>query len=115
MDLGDSTAGSGDDRPPRAIPADLPTSLDDRRHRPAEGLVPETEMYDGWQGPSAAPPLPPSSPSWQATEPPKHPPDPPLQASRSSSPRPPPPSPLTLGTCHSTTPMAPTPAPATPA
>ena len=30
------------------LPADLPKSLDDRK-RPT-GLVPETEMYDGWQG-----------------------------------------------------------------
>lgn len=35
---------------PRVIPADLPTSLDDRRHAPSEALVTETEMYDGWQG-----------------------------------------------------------------
>ena len=33
----------------KELPADLPRSLDDRRHVPAE-LVPETEMYDGWQG-----------------------------------------------------------------
>ncbi|KAK0651466.1 hypothetical protein B0T16DRAFT_426299 [Cercophora newfieldiana] len=36
---------------PRPLPADLPRSLDDRRHVPTE-LVPETEMYDGWQGQS---------------------------------------------------------------
>ncbi|KAK4101489.1 hypothetical protein N658DRAFT_566845 [Parathielavia hyrcaniae] len=35
----------------RVLPADLPRSLDDRRHVPTE-LVPETEMYDGWQGQS---------------------------------------------------------------
>lgn len=35
---------------PRAMPADLPTSLDDRRHAPMEDYIPETEMYDGWQG-----------------------------------------------------------------
>lgn len=35
---------------PRALPKDLPTSLDDR-HRPS-GLVQETEFYDGWQGQS---------------------------------------------------------------
>jgi hypothetical protein len=33
----------------KPLPADLPRSLDDRRHVPTE-LVPETEMYDGWQG-----------------------------------------------------------------
>ncbi|PHH73953.1 hypothetical protein CDD82_5178 [Ophiocordyceps australis] len=48
MDLGDS---SGDNKP-RAMPLDLPTSLDDRRHAPVDALVPETEMYDGWQGQS---------------------------------------------------------------
>jgi hypothetical protein len=62
MDLGDSGGGGfgalgggfGDgDQPPkkRVLPPDLPTSLDDRR-RPAELLVPETELYDGWQGQS---------------------------------------------------------------
>ncbi|PHH71376.1 hypothetical protein CDD80_5317 [Ophiocordyceps camponoti-rufipedis] len=49
MDLGDST---GDTKSPRPMPSDLPTSLDDRRHAPIEGFVPETEMYDGWQGQS---------------------------------------------------------------
>jgi hypothetical protein len=52
MDLGDSFGGS-DGQPeekPRALPADLPTSLDDRRHVPNEHLITETEMYDGWQG-----------------------------------------------------------------
>lgn len=54
MDLGDS-AGGFDASPEalpqkkRALPDDLPRSLDDRRHVPTE-LVPETEMYDGWQG-----------------------------------------------------------------
>lgn len=34
---------------PTKLPEDLPTSLNDRR--PADGLfVPETEMYDAWQG-----------------------------------------------------------------
>ena len=41
-------AGAEDKTKPRDLPADLPKSLDDRR-RPT-GLVPETEMYDGWQG-----------------------------------------------------------------
>ncbi|KAJ4024382.1 hypothetical protein NW752_002951 [Fusarium irregulare] len=57
MDLGDSPfGGSGSDgqpeEKPRALPADLPTSLDDRRHVPNEHLITETEMYDGWQGQS---------------------------------------------------------------
>lgn len=54
MDLGASSGGVGEggsgEQKPRALPADLPKSLDDRR-RPTE-LVPETEMYDGWQGQS---------------------------------------------------------------
>ncbi|KAG5929084.1 hypothetical protein E4U42_007234 [Claviceps africana] len=40
------------DHMPRMIPADLPTSLDDRRHAPLAEYVAETEMYDGWQGQS---------------------------------------------------------------
>ncbi|KAK4157440.1 hypothetical protein C8A00DRAFT_40156 [Chaetomidium leptoderma] len=56
MDLGDSDggfdAGAGGSPPrKRPLPADLPRSLDDRRHVPTE-LMPETEMYDGWQGQS---------------------------------------------------------------
>ncbi|KAK4190003.1 hypothetical protein QBC35DRAFT_491740 [Podospora australis] len=57
MDLGDSDGGgfdAGFGAPPekkRELPADLPRSLDDRRHVPTM-LVPETEMYDGWQGQS---------------------------------------------------------------
>ncbi|KAA8900456.1 hypothetical protein FN846DRAFT_899788 [Sphaerosporella brunnea] len=35
---------------PRKLPADLPTSLNDRRHTPA--VITETELYDGWQGES---------------------------------------------------------------
>lgn len=42
-------AGPGDARA-KPLPADLPRSLDDRR-MPREP-VPETEMYDGWQGQS---------------------------------------------------------------
>ncbi|TQV91221.1 DIL and Ankyrin domain-containing protein [Cordyceps javanica] len=38
--------------PPRPMPTDLPTSLNDRRHAPTEYIVPETEIYDGWQGES---------------------------------------------------------------
>jgi len=64
MDLGGSDGGfdSGFDagnggnktKQPRPLPADLPRSLDDRRHVPID-LVPETEMYDGWQGASHIP------------------------------------------------------------
>jgi hypothetical protein len=59
MDLGgsdDAFDGGFDDGPgglppkKRELPADLPRSLDDRRHVPTELLVRETEMYDGWQG-----------------------------------------------------------------
>ncbi|KAF4961894.1 hypothetical protein FSARC_9992 [Fusarium sarcochroum] len=53
MDLGDSLGPDGQpEDKPRALPADLPRSLDDRRHVPTEHLVTETEMYDGWQGQS---------------------------------------------------------------
>jgi hypothetical protein len=45
----DTDGGNSWDNPTKVLPADLPKSLDDRRHVPA-GLVPETEMYDGWQG-----------------------------------------------------------------
>jgi hypothetical protein len=48
MDLGDSNSADGD-KHPRELPSDLPTSLDDRRHV-RHDFVPETEMYDGWQG-----------------------------------------------------------------
>ncbi|KAH9908033.1 hypothetical protein F4778DRAFT_720044 [Xylariomycetidae sp. FL2044] len=55
MDFGDSDDGGGfgGEQPlkPRPLPADLPKSLDDRRRIPTD-LVPETEMYDGWQGQS---------------------------------------------------------------
>ncbi|KYK55253.1 DIL and Ankyrin domain containing protein [Drechmeria coniospora] len=51
MDIGASPGGSGDEKP-RAMPADLPRSLDDRTHAPVEEYVRETEMYDGWQGQS---------------------------------------------------------------
>ncbi|KAJ8132687.1 hypothetical protein O1611_g934 [Lasiodiplodia mahajangana] len=55
MDFGDPDGGGGfgDDehKKPRALPADLPKSLDDRKAVPTE-FVPETEMYDGWQGQS---------------------------------------------------------------
>ncbi|KAM0561696.1 hypothetical protein ACHAPJ_002865 [Fusarium lateritium] len=53
MDLGDSLGPDGQpEDKPRTLPADLPRSLDDRRHVPTEHLVTETEMYDGWQGQS---------------------------------------------------------------
>ncbi|KAI0161412.1 hypothetical protein GGR57DRAFT_490118 [Xylariaceae sp. FL1272] len=54
MDFDSDGGGFGDDdqpKKPRALPADLPKSLDDRRVVQAE-FVPETEMYDGWQGQS---------------------------------------------------------------
>lgn len=58
MDLGESDGGSptgfrsSGDEPTerkRALPADLPKTLDDRKHVSAE-LMPEIELYDGWQG-----------------------------------------------------------------
>lgn len=52
MDFGGLEGGGfGDDEPKksRALPADLPKSLNDRKVVPTD-LVPETEMYDGWQG-----------------------------------------------------------------
>ncbi|KAL7803175.1 hypothetical protein V8C43DRAFT_312510 [Trichoderma afarasin] len=51
MDPGDSGSDNGGEKR-RTIPADLPTSLDDRRHAAGEFTMPETEMYDGWQGQS---------------------------------------------------------------
>lgn len=45
----DDVGGGGGERP-KVLPADLPTSLDDRR-MPREPVA-ETEMYDGWQGQS---------------------------------------------------------------
>ncbi|GAP91010.1 putative dil and ankyrin domain-containing protein [Rosellinia necatrix] len=53
MDFGDSDGGGfgSSDTKPRALPADLPKSLDDRKVVLTD-LVPETEMYDGWQGQS---------------------------------------------------------------
>ncbi|KAG6019680.1 hypothetical protein E4U41_003138 [Claviceps citrina] len=46
----EDVSNNGDYR--QRITADLPTSLDDRRHAPMENYVAETEMYDGWQGQS---------------------------------------------------------------
>jgi hypothetical protein len=50
MDLSDPNSDDGDHHPQRARPTDLPTSLDDRRHATKEYTMPDTEMYDGWQG-----------------------------------------------------------------
>ena len=47
FDDGCDLADSGDSRP-RKLPADLPTSLNDRRR--TESVFVETEVYDGWQG-----------------------------------------------------------------
>jgi hypothetical protein len=44
----DEHAYTGDPPKPRQLPADLPTSLDDRRA--VHALEEETEMYDAWQG-----------------------------------------------------------------
>ena len=49
MDAGHLTGGDGKKKKPRELPPDLPRSLNDRRSVPTE-LLPETEMYDGWQG-----------------------------------------------------------------
>ena len=46
---GFNPGGDGSKRKSRALPDDLPKSLDDRKHVSAE-LVPETELYDGWKG-----------------------------------------------------------------
>lgn len=48
MGFGDSDSENGGPRP-QNLPSDLPMSLNDRRRVPVD-LVPETEMYDGWQG-----------------------------------------------------------------
>ncbi|OAA80353.1 DIL and ankyrin domain containing protein [Akanthomyces lecanii RCEF 1005] len=54
MDPEESTSpvDDGEHYPPRPMPTNLPTSLNDRRHAPVEYIVPETEIYDGWQGES---------------------------------------------------------------
>ncbi|KAG9234474.1 hypothetical protein BJ875DRAFT_509525 [Amylocarpus encephaloides] len=56
MDIGDNGGDTGgfDEEPqkkPRALPPDLPTSLDDRKSVPSH-FTSETEMYDAWQGQS---------------------------------------------------------------
>jgi hypothetical protein len=53
MDITDHDHGFQDDPPaappPRQLPSDLPTSLNDRR--PVSTYMPEeTEIYDAWQG-----------------------------------------------------------------
>ena len=55
MDIGDQndaeSNGFGEEQTqprPRALPDDLPKSLDDRKSVPV--FTPETEMYDAWQG-----------------------------------------------------------------
>lgn len=55
MDIGDHDDGDiggfqAERERPRALPADLPTSLNDRRSVPAFNA--EMEMYDAWQGQS---------------------------------------------------------------
>lgn len=58
MDLSDTQSDEGDNHhhhPQPARPKDLPTSLDDRRYVSSEYTMPETEMYDGWQGKPAYP------------------------------------------------------------
>jgi hypothetical protein len=51
MESDDVDSGGFGEQPkkPRELPADLPTSLDDRR-AVRDTLVRETEYYDGWQG-----------------------------------------------------------------
>ncbi len=55
MDIGDSggdiSSGFGEEgkKRPRALPDDLPKSLDDRKNVPSHYTA-ETEMYDAWQG-----------------------------------------------------------------
>ena len=56
MDSGDLGGGFGGEevpaevvKRPRALPDDLPKSLDDRRSVPNQYMG-ETEMYDAWQG-----------------------------------------------------------------
>lgn len=62
MDFGDpnggpdSPFGEGGGSSKKPLPADLPTSLDDRRM--VREPVAETEMYDGWQGPLNPGPMP---------------------------------------------------------
>lgn len=53
MDFGDPDGGEfgNDDMKPRPLPADLPKSLNDRKVVLTD-YIPETEMYDGWQGQS---------------------------------------------------------------
>lgn len=51
MEEDDVQGNSFETKPPtRNLPADLPTSLDDAPRHAEFGFVPETEMYDAWQG-----------------------------------------------------------------
>jgi hypothetical protein len=47
FDIGGDLGDLGDSHP-RQLPADLPTSLNDRRQ--TVPVFTETEVYDGWQG-----------------------------------------------------------------
>lgn len=51
MDSGASDSGDGRDKKPATLPSDLPKSLNDRK-AVSTSFVPETELYDGWQGES---------------------------------------------------------------
>jgi hypothetical protein len=48
-DLGSGFGGEENKKRPRALPDDLPKSLDDRKNVPSHYTA-ETEMYDAWQG-----------------------------------------------------------------
>lgn len=71
MDLGDPLNGFElPPKVPRVLPADLPTSLDDRRRTPP--LTTETEVYDAWQGGMASSDSKPSPYSRDFYLPPQH-------------------------------------------
>lgn len=64
MDIGDSGGdisggfGAEDEKPRprvRQLPDDLPKSLDDRKNVSSDYMLPETEMYDAWQGGTCSP------------------------------------------------------------
>lgn len=48
LDRNNDAVDASHDQPPKALPDDLPKSLDDRRSMPV--IPQETEMYDAWQG-----------------------------------------------------------------
>ncbi|GAB1216091.1 hypothetical protein ATERTT37_005296 [Aspergillus terreus] len=50
LDRNNDAVDASHDQPPKALPDDLPKSLDDRRSMPV--IPQETEMYDAWQGQS---------------------------------------------------------------